>query len=848
MSMSRIVPGVYSTVIDKTLGLQIQGLGGIGQAAVLEKGPIGEGIVVNGRADLMRLGGMPIPNYNLLSWHFIDNIFNYTGNVIVSRVARLDNDVTATMLKLTDANAQAYAFTDGTHNDIDPVHEMKKVLKLATVLSITNTISTANIDAWNKAELRKNDDEFLDVSFPVSNPESKMGLVDYTANTFGKGDVFCLTTAADRYYQITDEITDNVYSYIIGTTSNPYVSGTDFPVGSDVLSASISFGKMLAVGTVTIGGNPFTYVKVLVTDSDELPAAVSTITMYNVTNSNYIPATLTAAALVGTANPTLPQSFFHFIGFAMRDDGSYNATVSMGPVTVAYEDAYGVLQTLATTVSLSNLNSTSYDSFDWNRESTAGTISSANCVKPVFKFFAPTAGAWYTNEAIKVAVCSMRQTSDTANDFDNTLVDSLGSAAFSSFFSYGPELNDLYNNDGLTNPKYLQSEVAILVYNADSVLEKYIVSMDNTSKDEAGNSRYIEDVINRKSEYIRVEFNTGVLTGTSKNYVFRQMVDIEMTGGMGATDIVRTTFVATSDATTYSMADVETALEVFVDPEDISISYLTENMWGGKTSTIYEHLETLAKNRGDCIAIIAPGVDIGGATVATIISDMATYSDTLGLTTGSEYGQWASFYPNCKMIYDNINDSYLWIPCSSDLVGMHSATDNGYEVWTPVAGLTRGVLRNSVKLAWSPTFNQRETLIKQRFCPIYNIKGTGPTCMDTSNLYNKKSDMAENFNRKTVNFLGKNIGKYLNQVLFEFNNEITRNRVLQTVTPFLVSVKNREGVIDYKVVCDTSNNTAAVIENNELVCDVYLKLQHVAKVISLNFIITKTSQSFTSNA
>jgi phage tail sheath protein FI len=89
-----------------------------------------------------------------------------------------------------------------------------------------------------------------------------------------------------------------------------------------------------------------------------------------------------------------------------------------------------------------------------------------------------------------------------------------------------------------------------------------------------------------------------------------------------------------------------------------------------------------------------------------------------------------------------------------------------------------------------------------------------------------------------------NLEKFLRQVLFEFNDAITRGQVVNNIEPFLRNITAKRGLIDYQIVCDETNNPLSVIENNELICNVYLKMAHVIETVSLNFIITKASVSF----
>jgi hypothetical protein len=100
------------------------------------------------------------------------------------------------------------------------------------------------------------------------------------------------------------------------------------------------------------------------------------------------------------------------------------------------------------------------------------------------------------------------------------------------------------------------------------------------------------------------------------------------------------------------------------------------------------------------------------------------------------------------------------------------------------------------------------------------------------------------YNRKTLNYISKNLAKYLRQVLFEFNDGITRGQVVNNIEPFLRNIKAKRGLIDYQVKCNSDNNPNSVVEQNLLVCDVYLKMAHVIETVSLNFIVTKASVSF----
>ena len=87
----------------------------------------------------------------------------------------------------------------------------------------------------------------------------------------------------------------------------------------------------------------------------------------------------------------------------------------------------------------------------------------------------------------------------------------------------------------------------------------------------------------------------------------------------------------------------------------------------------------------------------------------------------------------------------------------------------------------------------------------------------------------------------RNTVKYF---IFEPNTLLTRTRVINTLTPIFENAKNTEGLYDYLIVCDERNNTPDVIDQNELVVDIYLKPVRAAEFILVNFYATRTGTDF----
>ena len=81
-------------------------------------------------------------------------------------------------------------------------------------------------------------------------------------------------------------------------------------------------------------------------------------------------------------------------------------------------------------------------------------------------------------------------------------------------------------------------------------------------------------------------------------------------------------------------------------------------------------------------------------------------------------------------------------------------------------------------------------------------------------------------------------------VLFEFNDEFTRSNFTAMVNPFLRDVQARRGMTDFLVVCDSTNNTPQVIDNNEFRADIYIKPARSINFITLTFVATRTGVDF----
>ena len=158
--------------------------------------------------------------------------------------------------------------------------------------------------------------------------------------------------------------------------------------------------------------------------------------------------------------------------------------------------------------------------------------------------------------------------------------------------------------------------------------------------------------------------------------------------------------------------------------------------------------------------------------------------------------------------------------------------------------MNRGGIRNAIKLAYSPTKAERDSLYQNRINPITSLPGQGIV------LFGDKTALASPsaFDRINVRRLflvaEKTIGNAAKGVLFEVNDEFTRNNFKNVVEPYLRGIQAARGITDFLVVCDETNNTAAVIDSNEFKADIYIKPARSINFITLTFIATRSGVAF----
>ena len=241
-------------------------------------------------------------------------------------------------------------------------------------------------------------------------------------------------------------------------------------------------------------------------------------------------------------------------------------------------------------------------------------------------------------------------------------------------------------------------------------------------------------------------------------------------------------------------------------------------------------ITTLATDRGDCIAIV--DVTNKGANVATAIQNAASYDNSYATT----------YYPWVQVTAPNTG-KLTWVPPSTVIPGMYAFNDRVGGPWFAPAGFLRGglnVIQAERKL--SPT--DRDNLYQGRINSLATFPGQGVVAYGQKTLQKKASALDRVNVRRLLIELKTFIGQIGNSLVFEQNTIATRNRFLSQVNPYLDSIQQRQGLYAFKVVMDDSNNTADVIDRNQLVGQIFIQPTRTAEFIILDFNVTPTGASF----
>ncbi len=644
--------------------------------------------------------------------------------------------------------------------------------------------------------------------FALAGGTTSAGPTTYQA--FGQGNLYNESIAEQTLPDlVVDSKTIALTGEISGTNPATYDYASFSLMGSETLSQDTNDLDFINVGANNVFQITGTYDSYSVDIVGEVPtgwANDGTLTVASGGEGFVVGETITQAGTVPAAAVV-----------TARDA----TTITVSGVTGVFELTTDLTGAGTSIASASLLTSTSF--------TTAGTSNvltgTLDDIKLTFY------NKWVTStQDLGIAVCSSAASWSlpVSSDISN---------AFSSYFEFSPE----WNND--------EFFVIVFKYSGTEweMLEKHMCSYSETARHPVTNRAIYGEVwLRNNSKYVYCKVASTSSTAADVNTTFGELPIFRHVDDTTIYPNDAVVFPATTyDGAGYAQGDIDDAFEMFDDPDSFDINILV----GHEKSM--SKASTVAASRKDCMAIIYPyeATELVGKSAADattyIASNFGTVDSSGTTAVWTDWNTYSAVYGNMKYQYDKYNDMNRWVTVGGDVAGLYAETDRLHDPWWAPAGILRGKMKNTIKVAFNPTKANRDTLYFNAVNPIMSVLGEGQGIILGQKTATNTASAFDRVNiRRLLITIEKSIATSLRPFLFEFNEESTRSQIKGIINPYLGRIKARRGLYDFKVVCDETNNTADIIDANGLIVDVFVQPTKVAEFLQVNVVVTKTGTSF----
>ena len=457
-----------------------------------------------------------------------------------------------------------------------------------------------------------------------------------------------------------------------------------------------------------------------------------------------------------------------------------------------------------------------------NSEDAPGVMTSPTVLAKYKTFGMPLISAVYPGEIGSTIEVEIVSRAAFAGNSAQTIYPYGGTRAGSarSVVQYGPMTDDQF---------------AIIVRRDGIVVESTVLSTRKGDRDVYGSNIFMDD-------YFR---NGG------SNFIFASSVGwpvgftgiIQLGGGTSANEAV-------------GANELIKGWDLFSDREALHVNLMIAGACASDgaeiASTVQKHVIAIADDRQDCVAFICPPSEmmVGIPTPQAVQNIVEWRNGVTGsgqqldnnMNVSSTYFFIAG---NAKYQYDKYNDINRWIPIAADIAGLCAYTDQVSHPWMSPAGYRRGQIRNCIKLAIEPKQSYRDTMYQVSINPVTGFAGGDGFVLFGDKMATQVPSPFDRINvRRLFNMLKKSIGDTSKYELFENNDAFTRQSFRMEVSQYLDTIRSLGGMYDFRVVCDTTNNTPAVIDRNEFVATIYVKPPRSINFITLNMVATSTGANF----
>ena len=337
--------------------------------------------------------------------------------------------------------------------------------------------------------------------------------------------------------------------------------------------------------------------------------------------------------------------------------------------------------------------------------------------------------------------------------------------------------------------------------------------------------QYLEDVINGNSIYIRVYDNISKL----ETVLPQSTSATSLSGG--------------SDGSAVSNGELITGWDLYSNKQEVQVDILINAGYvSGLDFSVQAKIKSLAETRDDCFGILDAPYDQLGMTPTTDLTDWRRNTQNFNSSYVALYSPW------CE-VYDSFNDVKNFpIPPSGFVAQVFSRRAKNTEAWFPPAGFNDGLVNSGslpfTKLTHRYTEGQQDVIYQNGVNFLLTEPGTGTAVFGDKTQQTKASALDRVNVRRLISILKRAMSSFLKFQLFELNTEFVRNQITQALTDFLNGIVARQGLTDFRVVCNDTNNGSTVIDNNQLNVDIYIQPTRSINFIKNEFVITRTGVDF----
>jgi hypothetical protein len=283
------------------------------------------------------------------------------------------------------------------------------------------------------------------------------------------------------------------------------------------------------------------------------------------------------------------------------------------------------------------------------------------------------------------------------------------------------------------------------------------------------------------------------------------------------------------DGTDVAGSNIGAIESAYGDVDQIQIDFIcVHNVPNNQVSNVVQ----IAENRMDCVVVASP--DQAPFSAQHVVDWAVTKPSSSYLIMD---GNWVQ-------VYNKYEDKYEMIPACSSTAGIMAASDLDSAPWFSPAGTRRGQYFGVSALSFNPTKSDRNAMYEARVNPIVSMPGQGTVLFGDKTALSRPSAFDRINVRRLFLVIERAIGEAAKQVLFELNDDFTRAEFTNIVEPFLREIQGRRGITDFRVVCDDTNNTPQIIDQNQFIASVFIKPARSINYVTLNFVAVRTGVEF----